>query len=103
MAGRVHAVYGALADKDVAGVIGALGDRIGHWHLAGLERVTPRGLSATALTAILAQTLPQAAFDAHADVASALAAAREKAKPGERILAFGSFFVASAVITERMS
>ena len=102
-AGRVHAVYGALSDKDVAGVIGALGDRIGHWHLAGLERVTPRGLSATALTAILAQTLPQAAFDAHADVASALAAAREKAKPGERILAFGSFFVASAVITERMS
>ena len=29
-AGRTHAVYGALTDKDVAGVIGALGTRIGH-------------------------------------------------------------------------
>ena len=65
---RVHAVYGALADKDVAGVIGALGARIDHWHLAGLDRATPRGLAVTALAEILQQTLPQAAFDAHADV-----------------------------------
>jgi len=99
--GRVHAVYGALADKDVAGVIGALGTRIDHWHLAGLERATPRGLDAPALAAILQRTLPQAAFDIHADVPAALAAARTAARPGERILAFGSFFVASAVIAEQ--
>ncbi|MDE2308941.1 MAG: bifunctional tetrahydrofolate synthase/dihydrofolate synthase [Xanthomonadaceae bacterium] len=99
--GRLHAVYGALADKDVAGVMAALGGRVGHWHLAGLERDTPRGLSAAALAAVLRQTLPQAPFDAHADVAAALAAARAAARPGERILAFGSFFVASAVIAER--
>ncbi|HEY8329191.1 MAG TPA: bifunctional folylpolyglutamate synthase/dihydrofolate synthase, partial [Rhodanobacter sp.] len=53
------------------------------------------------LAAILQQTLPQASFDAHADVAAALAAARATAQPGERILAFGSFFVASAVLAER--
>lgn len=100
-AGRVHAVYGALADKDVAGVIRALGDRIDHWHLAGLERVTSRGLPVAALAVILQQTLPQASFDAHVDVASALAAAQAEARPGERILAFGSFFVASAVVAER--
>jgi dihydrofolate synthase/folylpolyglutamate synthase len=100
-AGRVHAVYGALADKDVAGVISALGDRIDHWHLAGLEQATPRGLPVTELAAILKQTLPQASFGPHADVASALAAAQAAARPGERILAFGSFFVASAVIAER--
>ncbi|MDE2155741.1 MAG: bifunctional tetrahydrofolate synthase/dihydrofolate synthase [Xanthomonadaceae bacterium] len=99
--GVLHAVYGALADKDVAGVIGALGSRVGHWHLAGLERDTPRGLDAASLAAVLRQTLPQASFDAHADVASALAAARAAARPGERILAFGSFFVASAVLAER--
>ena len=102
-AGRVHAVYGALADKDVAGVIGALGDRIGQWHLAGLERVTPRGLPVADLAAILQQTLPQASFDAHVDVASALAAAQAAAKPSELILAFGSFFVASAVIAKHDS
>jgi dihydrofolate synthase/folylpolyglutamate synthase len=99
---RVHAVYGALADKDVAGVIGALGARIDHWHLAGLDRATPRGMAVAALAAILQQTLPQALFDTHADVATALAAARATAQPGERILAFGSFFVASAVLAERI-
>jgi dihydrofolate synthase/folylpolyglutamate synthase len=99
-AGRVHAVYGALADKDVAGVLGALGSRIDHWHLAGLDRVTPRGLEVAALAAVLRRTLPQAAFDTHADVTTALAAANAAARPGERILAFGSFFVASAVIHE---
>lgn len=97
---RVHAVYGALSDKDVAGVIGALGERIAHWHLAGLERDTPRGLSADALAEQLAAVLPGARFDAHADVATALKAARFTAKPGECVLAFGSFFVAAAVLAE---
>jgi dihydrofolate synthase/folylpolyglutamate synthase len=97
--GRVHAVYGALSDKDVAGVIAALGARIGHWHLAGLERDTPRGLPAEALRQSLHETLPGAAFDLHADVPAALAAARAAAAPGERILAFGSFFVASAALS----
>jgi dihydrofolate synthase/folylpolyglutamate synthase len=96
--GPVHAVYGALADKDVAGVIAALGGRIGHWHLAGLERDTPRGLPAEALREPLQRELPAAAFDLHADVQGALAAARMAARPGERILAFGSFFVAAAVL-----
>ncbi|MDW2981086.1 bifunctional tetrahydrofolate synthase/dihydrofolate synthase [Rhodanobacter sp. KK11] len=98
---RVHAVYGALADKDVAGVIGALGTRIDHWHLAGLDRATPRGMTVAALAATLRQVLPQASCDLHADVGAALAAARAAARPGERILAFGSFFVASAVLAER--
>ncbi|QNK01839.1 bifunctional tetrahydrofolate synthase/dihydrofolate synthase [Dyella telluris] len=97
---RVHAVYGALSDKDVAGVIRALGERIAHWHLAGLEQDTPRGLSAQALVEQLAAVLPGARFDAHADVASALKAARSAARPGECVLAFGSFFVASAVLAE---
>ncbi len=99
--GGVRAVYGALAGKDVAGVIAALGTRIDHWHLAGLDQATPRGMTVAALATTLRETLPQAAFDAHADVAAALAAARQAARPGERILAFGSFFVASAVMTEQ--
>src|SRR6185437_11519813 len=98
---RTHAVYGALADKDVAGVIAALGARIAHWHLAGLDGASPRGLAMDALAEVLQQTLPQAKADRHADVASALAAAHAAAQPGERILAFGSFFVAAAVMAER--
>jgi dihydrofolate synthase/folylpolyglutamate synthase len=99
--GRVHAVYGALAEKDVAGVMAALGARIDHWHLAGLEQVSPRGLTVESLATTLRETLPQARFDVHADVATALAEARRIARPGECILAFGSFFVASAVIAEQ--
>ncbi len=96
--GRVHAVYGALSDKDVAGVIGALGTRIDHWHLAGLERDTPRGLPASSLAASLADTLPDARHDEHEDVAAALAAARLAARPEDLVLAFGSFFVAAAAL-----
>jgi len=44
--------------------------------------------------------LPGASFDAHPDVAAALNAARSAAKAGECVLAFGSFFVASAVLAE---
>ena len=99
--GGVHAVYGALADKDVAGVMAALGARIDCWHLAGLEQASPRGLQVAALAAVLRKTLPQARFDAHADVVAALAQARRVAPPDGRILAFGSFFVASAVMAEQ--
>jgi dihydrofolate synthase/folylpolyglutamate synthase len=93
-----HAVYGALADKDVAGVIAALGARIDHWHLAGLEQDTPRGLAAPALAAILNDVLPAARFDLGDSVSAALCSARAVAGADQRILAFGSFFVASAVL-----
>ncbi|MEO6925354.1 MAG: bifunctional tetrahydrofolate synthase/dihydrofolate synthase [Rhodanobacter sp.] len=101
--GGIHAVYGALADKDVAGVVAALGTRIEQWHLAGLDQASPRGRAATALAEILRETLPQASFDVHPDVITALAAARRAVPPATRILAFGSFFVASAVIAEQAS
>lgn len=95
---RTHAVYGAFKDKDVAGVIAALGTRIACWHLAPLDAVSPRGMAMADLRATLVKVLPQAVHDEHADVAAALAAARKAAQPGERIVAFGSFFIAAAVI-----
>ena len=57
-------------------------------------------MNAHALGDVLREVLPMASFDAHVDVPSALAAARASAQPGERILAFGSFFVAAAVMAE---
>lgn len=98
----VHAVYGALADKDSAGVISALGTRIDHWHLAGLDGASPRGMPVATLTDVLRRALPQASCDAHPDVLTALAAARRATPAGGCVLAFGSFFVASAVLAERV-
>ncbi len=99
-AAPTHAVYGSLADKDAAGVIAALGSRISHWHLAGLEHDTPRGMPVAELATLLREVLPEARSDAHGDVRGALLAARRHAGHGERILAFGSFFVATAVLAE---
>ncbi|MET0935417.1 MAG: bifunctional tetrahydrofolate synthase/dihydrofolate synthase [Luteibacter sp.] len=100
--GRVVAVYGALADKDVGGVLVALGSRIDHWYLAGLDRDTPRGLPASAVAATLATALPGAPADAFPDVATAWQAARADVGEDDTVLLFGSFFVAGAALAHRM-
>jgi dihydrofolate synthase/folylpolyglutamate synthase len=98
-AGRTLAVFGALGDKDVRGVVDALGGEIDGWFLAGLERDSPRGLTAEALNALLETAAqPHASLIAHADPAAALAAAFATAQPGDRVLAFGSFFIAAAAL-----
>lgn len=97
--GRVLAVYGALSDKDTAGVIAALGERVAHWYLAGLDRDTPRGLPGDALAESLATVLPGAAHTVFPAVAPAWAAAREAAGDDDVLLLFGSFFVAGAVLS----
>lgn len=91
--GPVHAVFGALDDKDVAGIHAALGMRIAHWYLAGLEAESPRGLAAQAVALALPEATP---ISLHPDVADALAAA-SRATPA-RIVAFGSFFVVAAAM-----
>lgn len=97
--GRVLAVYGALSDKDTAGVIAALGTRVAHWYLAGLDRDTPRGLPGDALAESLATVLPGAAHTVFPAVPPAWAAARQAAGDDDVLLLFGSFFVAGAALS----
>jgi dihydrofolate synthase/folylpolyglutamate synthase len=92
--GRNFAVFGALADKDVAGIAAPLSAHIACWHLCGLDAQTPRGLAATRLR----ERLPPAPAVEHADVAAALDAAAAAAQEQDRILAFGSFFVAAPAL-----
>ncbi len=68
-----------------------------HWHLAGLEHAGPRGTTADALADRL-QGTAAAAGSAHETVGDALRAAREAARPGDRIVVFGSFHTASAAL-----
>jgi dihydrofolate synthase/folylpolyglutamate synthase len=98
VAGRTFAVYAALGDKDAAGVVAALADRIDGWHLAGLEATGPRGQSAAAFADRLRGT-PAGSGATHTTVEDALAAARSTAEPGDRILVFGSFHTVAAAIS----
>ncbi|WDS35973.1 bifunctional tetrahydrofolate synthase/dihydrofolate synthase [Pseudoxanthomonas sp.] len=92
-----HAVFAALSDKDVAGVVQALEGKVAAWSLAGLEPGTPRGRDAAALAAALAGT-DAAQAPQFETVAQALDAALATARPGERVLVFGSFHTAAEAL-----
>jgi dihydrofolate synthase/folylpolyglutamate synthase len=93
--GRTLAVFGALNDKDVAGVVDVLSRGVDAWFLAGLDRESPRGLDADRLRARLS-IAPEPTLSP--DVAGALDTAWRSARPGDRVIAFGSFFVAAAAL-----
>ncbi len=95
--GSTHALFAALGDKDICGVVEALADRVDRWWLAGLEDAGPRGITVNGFAERLAGT---AAADGrrHATIAEALTAVRREAVPGARILVFGSFHTAAAAL-----
>jgi dihydrofolate synthase / folylpolyglutamate synthase len=93
-----HAVFGMLADKDIAGVVARLRDRIDHWHVVGTAGL--RGADAPTVARIVREALPNAStkVSEYADVAHALDAAQASAGADDRILAFGSFLVVSDAV-----
>ena len=93
---RTLGVFGMLRDKDVAGVIGKVADRIDHWYLGGTGG--PRGLSGQTLMQMLRERRPHAAAEAFADVGAAFDAAQRAAGADDRILAFGSFLTVADVM-----
>ena len=95
--GATHAVFAALSDKDVEGVVAALQQDVAYWHLAGLQDVGARGQDVDALAARLAASAA-ASGSRHTSVAAALQAVRSAAEPGDRILVLGSFHTAAEAI-----
>jgi len=93
---RTLAVLGMLRDKDVAGVIDKLADRVDHWYVGGTAG--PRGLSGQALAAILQSRRPVAAVQAFDNVAAAFDAAHRAAAADDRIIVFGSFLTVADVM-----
>jgi dihydrofolate synthase/folylpolyglutamate synthase len=84
---RTIAVCGILGDKDVRGIAAAVGADVDAWVLVTLDG--PRAVP----THDLAEQLPRdAQVLAHApNVAAGCRTARDAARPGDRILVFGSF------------
>ena len=96
-----HAVFGAMADKDLDLMFARIGPLIDRWYFTDLP--TPRGATAADLAARWqarppansARPVPTATF---ASPAQALAAAVAAADPADRILVFGSFFTVGGVL-----
>ena len=88
--GRSFAVAGMLADKDAAAIARALDPLIDQWLLAGIDD-EPRGLDARALQARLPPL--RGTIELATDVATACARARALARPRDRVIVFGSFYV----------
>ncbi len=98
--GRVHAVFGALADKSYGLAYEALKARIKHWYLCDLEG--ERGQSAQALsTKLFAGTLQTAErpnIGLYTTPQLAYAAANRNAESNDLVLIFGSFYLVGAII-----
>ena len=89
------AVFGMLADKDIDGVIDALGERVTHWLPCTLEG--RRAASADFLAGRLKARGMQVVGEFQSP-AAALACAQENAGEDDRILAFGSFLTVAAAL-----
>ena len=98
------AVFGAMADKDIAGVLAHVKDKIDHWCLTDLPM--PRAATATALAAKLHEdgisdnvdTGAERSVRCFANPADAYADARKRAGENDRIVVFGSFLTVAGVL-----
>ena len=93
-----HAVFGVMADKDLAPILDRIGPLIDRWYFTDLP--TPRAARAAALEAAWKARNRRADVTAstHASPAAALQAAVEAADPADRIVVFGSFLTVGGVL-----
>ena len=92
---KTHALFGMLRDKDIAGVVDKVCDKIDHWYVAPTQGV--RGTAAADIAHHI-RAIPGASVTEYQSFAVALASAREHATPDDRILAFGSFLSVAEVM-----
>jgi dihydrofolate synthase/folylpolyglutamate synthase len=105
---RTHAVFGAMADKDLGPMFARIMPLIDHWYFTDLP--VPRAATAQQLQASwqsVQATRPagsiagvQAEATLHADPLQALHAAMAAADPADRIVVFGSFHTVGGVLKE---
>ena len=95
-----HAVFGAMADKDLALMLARVNPVVDKWYFTDLP--TPRAASASALLQCWQALGPRKNVSAttHADPLQALQAAIAAADPADRIVAFGSFFTVGGILKD---
>ena len=95
-----HAVFGAMADKDLQPMLTRMSPLVDRWYFTDLP--LPRAASATELQqAWQAQnTRKDVASSVHANPLVALQAAVDAADPADRIIVFGSFYTVGGVLKD---
>lgn len=91
------AVFSALADKDIEGVVAALSPHVEAWHLGPITDAGPRGLAVEDLAARVRAGGAEH-IRTHAQLSEALSAARQEAGSEGRVLMFGSFHTVAAAL-----
>ena len=95
-----HAVFGAMADKDLASMFAKLNPLIDNWYFTDLP--LPRAAKASALMALwqAQNTRKDTEAATFADPVQALQAAIAVADPADRIVVFGSFHTVGGVLAQ---
>lgn len=95
-----HAVFGAMADKDLQAMLTRINPIIDKWYFTDLS--TPRAVSGADLLQRwqALNTRKDATATVHADPESALQAALVGADPADRIVVFGSFYTVGSVLKD---
>lgn len=95
IAGRVHAVFSILADKDINKVITPFIDVVDHWHIAPLS--VPRSQSLDVMNDLLGEELAQNCSN-YESIKVAFKRATEAANKDDLVICFGSFYVVEACL-----
>jgi len=95
-----HAVFGAMADKDLAAMLARVGPLVDRWYFTDLP--TARAASGAGLMARwqAGNTRPDVQALVFGSPVQALQAAIAAADPADRIVVFGSFYTVGAVLKE---
>jgi len=99
---RTHAVFGVMADKDIAAILTRMAPLVDHWHFTDLPMA--RAAHAQDLAALYRSLALQGpgpvTLAVHAQPGRALAAALEASDPADRIVVFGSFHTVGGVLQD---
>ena len=95
-----HAVFGAMADKDIADILQRMAPLVEHWYFCDLPGA--RAAKAADLLALWQgiNTRKDVAASTYPAPAQAMAAAVAQAAPTDRILVFGSFLTVGGVLEQ---
>lgn len=96
--GEVHALFAVMADKDVAGIVAPLSERIKYWHVAALPGVGRAAEPGNLAAVIRGCVLSDVVLQTYPSVQKAMLVALAQMTPEDTLLGFGSFFTVAEML-----